>query len=83
MVGDREEIGGQRPAFAVEPTGVAPQGEEDLLHHVLRELAVDDDPAGEGVAGGAIAVVERFERPAVTLGHEGTQRSVAMVGVRR
>ena len=67
-------------ALGQEARRAAPDGEERLLHRVLGERLVAQDPQREAVGGAAVAVVELGERGLVGAGERAHERLVGEVG---
>src|SRR5581483_1762555 len=59
VVRDRHEPGGQSTAGGVEPRGLAPRGEEDVLGQLLRGLRAPEQPDTQRVDGSSEARVQR------------------------
>ena len=61
VAGDAEEPRDELAAAQVELLGLAPEPQEDVLRHVLGDVAVADDAQHDGVDEVAIAIVQMFE----------------------
>src|SRR5439155_5270391 len=78
-VHEREDPRARLRALLDEPIGRAPDGEEGLLHRVLRERVVAEDPPREPVGHAAEAVVQLGERGVLGASDEREQGLVAHV----
>ncbi len=73
------EEGSERAATGVEPLGVLPQLEEDLLHQLLGQGPVAQDTHREAEGGVAVAAVHLGQRRLAEPGDGDDQRGVAGV----
>src|SRR4029077_15286428 len=66
--------------FRHEPRRGTPDGEKRLLHRVLGERLVSQDPQREPVRGAAVAVVQLGQRGLLGPGREGHERCGGEMG---
>ena len=78
-VHERQDPGARLRPLGHEPAGGAPDGEEGLLHRVLRERLVAQHAEREAVGDAAEAVVQLGERDLVRAGDEGDDGFVGEV----
>ena len=74
VVNGAHEPGADGPLVPVVAIRVPPDGEERLLHDLLRDLGLTDQPEGEGVGNGRVSAEELAERLLVS-GDDRRRRS--------
>src|SRR4029453_18311932 len=72
-----------RPTPSVEAARVTPQREEHLLHDILRQRLLGQDPPRQREGGPPVPVVQRLEGARVLLGHEFDQLAVPKTPIGR
>ena len=81
--GEREEPRGERAPRLVEAARVLPDGDEDLLHHVLGVAIAAGHLQSQGVQGTGVAGVQGLERALVPVAHERHQRGLLVAALAR
>jgi hypothetical protein len=72
--GEREDVGGRRPAVGREPTGVPPGPHECLLHQLLGKPLVGQQPHAEAEDAAGVALIELPQRLGHVAGADGDQQ---------
>lgn len=79
-MGQHPEVGPQGAAFGVEPLGVAPQGREDLLEHVVRCGVAAGDATRQTENKRSVAVENLCERCVITCTQSLDEKAILHAG---
>ena len=76
-MGHREQESAQRPACRVEPFGLAPQADKDLLGHLFGQHGVENEALGQTEHSPGVAPVDLGQRLLLPARHGHGQAGVA------